>query len=179
MTRSLLAAMLAVLAIPPVSFAQVQRTARTTDAAAWFNEPCLPDSADSYFWTRYDLHGIRIRIPPEVRHVKAPDKDELHFRLGQATMRLRLQRDASRLFAEVYTPQQTRKHCWADLSGLLAEVISFGTGGAGSYGFAARWADADRGEWLTAIIAGSRAADVTLLRKTLFTIVFPDSRSGG
>jgi hypothetical protein len=149
-------------------------TPAPVDHGAWVNEPCLPDSVDSFFWTRYDLRGIRIRIPNGVKHVKNPSLDELHFRLGQATMRLRVHRDASQLFAEVYTPQNTRKHCWGDIGGLMSEAISLG--GGSWFGFAARWPDADRGEWLTAVIRGTRLSDVTSLRRTLFTIVFPDER---
>jgi hypothetical protein len=154
--------------------AQGAITPAPTDHGAWLQEPCLPDSVDSYFWTRYDLRGIRIRIPNGVKHVKQPKLDELHFRLGQATMRLRVHRDASQLFAATYTPQNTRKHCFGDIGGLMAEAISLG--GGTWFGFAARWPDADRGEWLAAIIRGTRLADVTSLRRTLFTIVFADER---
>lgn len=150
-----------------------QRSSDTT----WFEEPCLPDSADSFFWTRYDLHGVRIRIPPGARHVKYPSIDELHFRLGEATLRLRLHRDASALFARYYTPERKRRHCSGDIGGLLAEAISFGT--HPFYGFAARWPDADRGEWLAAVVQGSRLTEVTQLRRALFTIVFPDERRQG
>ena len=64
---------------------------------------------------------------------------------------------------------------WAgELGGLMAEVISLG--GGTWWGFAARWVDADRGEWLAVVISGSRFEDVTALRRTLFTIVFPGER---
>ena len=154
--------------------AQGAITPARDDDRAWLHEPCLPDSADSFFWTRYDLRGIRIRIPNGVKHITNPKLDELHFRLGQATMRLRVHRDASQLFAEVYTPQNTRKYCRGDIGGLTAEAISLG--GGSWFGFAARWADADRGEWLVAVIRGSRLADVTVLRRTLFTLLFPGER---
>jgi hypothetical protein len=154
--------------------AQGAITPARVDDSGWVHEPCLPDSVDSFFWTRYDLRGIRIRIPNGVKHIKNPSLDELHFRLGQATMRLRVHLDASRIFAEVYTPQNTRKHCFGDIGGLMAEAISLG--GGSWFGFAARWPDADRGEWLTAVIRGGRLAEVTLLRRTLFTLVFPDER---
>ena len=168
---------LAALVIPAFAArAQGAITPLPDNAGAWFAEPCRPDSADDFEWTRYDLHGIRIRVPRQVRHIKHPSVDELHFRLGQSTMRLRLHRDASQLFAAYYTPQRTRRHCSGDIGGLLAEAISFGAGGASDFGFAARWADADRGEWLTAIVHGRRIEEVTLLRRTLFTIVFPDER---
>ncbi|NUQ11375.1 MAG: hypothetical protein HUU26_03470 [Gemmatimonadaceae bacterium] len=144
------------------------------NANAWIEDPCLPDSTDDWGWTRYDLHGIRIRVPPGVRQVKYPSVDELRFRFGSASLRLRLHRNATSLFAEQYTPQRTRHHCWGDVGGLLAEAISLG--GGGWYGFAARWPDADRGEWLAAVITGTRVADVTWLRRSLFTIVFPDER---
>jgi len=173
---TLLAALVA--SVPPVLAAQSASESKRGDENAWFQSPCLPDSVDDFEWTRYDLHGIRIRVPREVRHIKMPSVDELHFRIGQASMKMRLHRDASQLFRAYYTPQRTRRHCSGDIGGSLAEVISFGSGGAGDWGFAALWADADRGEWLTAVIHGNRVSDVTLLRKTLFTIVFPGERSG-
>ena len=168
---------LAALAMTPLAIGgQGAITAAPNDAGAWFADPCRPDSADDFTWTRYDLHGIRIRVPREIRQVKQPSIDELHFRIGRSSMVLRLHRDASRLFAQVYSPERARRHCWGDVGGLLAEAISFGAGGANDYGFAARWPDADRGEWLTAIVHGRRLEEVTLLRRTLFTIVFPDER---
>lgn len=168
--RALCAAVLAMI-VPQV--AAPAQAATIIEDHAWFEEPCLPDTADSFFWTRYDLQGIRIRIPPGVRHVKVPSLDELHFRYGQAWMQLRMARDASKLFAAHYTPDLKRRHCSGDIGGLIAEVISLGPPG---YGFAARWPDADRGEWLAVVIQGSRLAEVTYLRRALFTIVFPDER---
>ena len=144
------------------------------DNNAWFQRPCLPDSVDTWGWTRYDLHGIRIRVPREARQVKVPNIDELHFRAGQASMRLQLARDASRLYAGYDRPDLVYRSCAGDIGGLLAEAFSFRVGTY--YGFAARWADADRGEWLTAIIQGRTPADVAFLRRTLYTIVFPDER---
>jgi hypothetical protein len=144
------------------------------DEESWFQQPCLGDSVDSFEWTRYDLHGIRIRIPRDARHVKYPNIDELHFALGQARMTLRLHHDASRLFANQYRPESTRRHCTGEMGGLMAEAISLG--GGSWHGFAARWADADRGEWLAVVISGTRFEDVTKLRRTLFTISFPGER---
>jgi hypothetical protein len=90
-------------------------------------------------------------------------------------MVMRLHRDASQLFARQWRPDLTRRYCAGDLSGLLAEAISMG--GGSWYGFAARWADADRGEWLAVVISGSRFEDVTALRWTVFTILFPGERT--
>jgi hypothetical protein len=145
------------------------------DPESWFQQPCLGDSIDSFEWTRYDLHGIRIRIPRDARHVKHPSLDELHFALGGARMIMRLHRDASQLFAQQWRPSLTRRYCAGELGGLLAEAISMG--GGTWYGFAARWADADRGEWLAVVISGSRYEDVTALRKTVFTLLFPGEQS--
>jgi hypothetical protein len=92
-------------------------TPARVDDSGWLHEPCLPDSVDSFFWTRDDRRGIRIRIPNGVKHVKHPGLDELHFRLGQATMRLRVHRDASQMFAQVYTPQNTRSIARATSAG--------------------------------------------------------------
>lgn len=147
------------------------------DRASWFQQPCLGDSVDSFEWTRYDLHGVRIRIPRQARHVKHPSIDELHFALGQARMSMRLHLDASQLFARQYRPEFTRRHCTGDLGGLMAEAISMG--GGSWYGFSALWADADRGEWLAVVISGPRYDDVTALRRTLLTISFPDERLPG
>ena len=161
--------------VPAMAHSQAA-TVQPPPSDDWFHEPCTGETVDHWGWTRFDLHGIRIRIPPDVRHVKYPNRDELHFRYHRATMQMRLHNDASRLFARHYTPQNTRKHCWADLSGGLAEVISLG--GGGWFGFAARWPDADRGEWLAVVISGTDLAQVTYLRRTLFTITFPGARGG-
>jgi hypothetical protein len=162
------------LALHTIRRAEEVQQGSVPDANAWMHSPCLGDSVDSFEWTRYDLHGIRIRVPREVKHVKVPNLDELHFRYRSATMRLRLHRDASQLFASYYTPQRTRRYCAGELSGLPADMISLG--GGADFGFAARWPDADRGEWLAAVITGNRLEDVTVLRRTLFTIVFPGAR---
>ena len=161
------------MAIAPVAL-RAQDALSPRDPESWFQHPCQIDSVDSFEWTRYDLHGIRIRIPRNVRHVKHPSIDELHFALGQARMTLRLHRDASQMFAQQYRPDLTRRQCAGDLGGLMAEAISMG--GGSWYGFAARWADADRGEWLAVVISGPRFDDVTTLRRTVFTIVFPGER---
>lgn len=161
------------MAIAPVAL-HAQEASSPRDPESWFQQPCLRDSVDSFEWTRYDLHGIRIRIPREARHVKHPSVDELHFALGQARMTLRLHRDASQMFARQYRPDFVRRQCTGELAGLLAEAISLG--GGTWWGFAARWADADRGEYLAVVLSGSRFEDVTALRRTLFTIVFPGER---
>jgi hypothetical protein len=141
----------------------------------WFYNPCLPDSVDTWGWTRYDLRGLRLRAPREVRQVKVPNIDELHFRVGQAHLRLRLHNDASRMFADVNVSNKAYRRCYAEISGQLAEAISFKPGQT-SYGFAALWPDAERGEWLAAVIQASRLEDATMLRRVLFTIIFPDKR---
>jgi hypothetical protein len=141
---------------------------------AWFYSPCLTDTVDSFDWTRFDLHGVRIRIPRDARQVKVPSPDELQFRYRSATLTMRLHRDASQLFMRYYTPSNTRKFCAGELAGLAAEMVSLY--GGTHFGFAARWPDADRGEWLTAVVTGGRLEDVTFLRRALFTITFPDAR---
>jgi len=143
--------------------------------SGWFYNPCLGDSVDTWGWTRYDLRGVRLRAPKEVHQVKVPSQDELHFKVGQAYLRLRLHNDASQVFADVNKPDKTYRHCYGDVSGQLAELISFKPGQT-SYGFAALWPDAEKGEWLAAVITGSRLEDATLLRRVLFTITFPDKR---
>ena len=141
---------------------------------AWFYSPCLGDSVDSFDWTRFDLHGIRIRIPRDARQVKEPSLDELQFRYGSATLKMRLHRDASQMFMRYHTPQNTRKFCSGEVAGRAAEMVSLYGGTA--FGFAARWPDADRSEWLTAVVTGGRLEDVTFLRRALFTITFPEAR---
>jgi hypothetical protein len=89
-------------------------------------------------------------------------------------MTMRLHRDASQLFMRYYTPANTRRFCAGELAGLAAEMVSLY--GGTHFGFAARWPDADRGEWLTAVVTGGRLEDVTFLRRALFTITFPDAR---
>lgn len=155
----------------------IQRTANVAEAPesnadAWFYSPCLGDSVDSFEWTRHDLRALRIRVPRDIRRVPYPSPDELHFQSGQATLRLRLHNDASQLFAQYYRPDITYRHCAGEIAGLPVEAISFRPG-ATSYGFAARWAGADRGEWLTAIIQGRSLEQVTALRRALFTLTFP------
>jgi hypothetical protein len=146
----------------------------------WYSNPCQHDSVDSFEWTRYDLRGIRIRIPRDIRHVPYPDLNELRFQKGPARMRLRLHNDASQLFTQYEKGERGVLFCATDIAGRLAEAIRFEgpptTGYARTVGFAARWPDADQGEWLTAVITATSMADATALRQTLFTIVFPDGR---
>lgn len=137
---------------------------------AWFYAPCLGDSVDSFEWTRYDLRALRIRVPRDIRRVPFPDPNELRFQKGRATLRLRLHNDASRLFMEYYTPDRTYRHCQGELNGRAVEAISFRFRG---YGFAARWPDADQGEWLTAVITAPTLAEAAALRRTLLTLRFP------
>jgi hypothetical protein len=158
----------------------IQRTENVADqtesnAGAWFHAPCESDSVDSFEWTRYDLHAVRIRVPREFRREPFPSPDELRFKSGQATLRLRLHNDASQLFAQYYRPDRTYRHCVGGIAGLAVEAISFRPAPTW-YGFAARWADADRGEWLTAVVQGRSLEEVTALRRTLFTLVFPGEK---
>ena len=144
---------------------------------AWYTYPCLPDSPDSFEWTRYDLRGIRIRVPPDIKHLPHPEPNELLFQKGPARMRLRLHNDASQLFAQYGQAERGVRVFTCELVGQLAEVMTFvgppTTGKAGTLGYAVRWPDADRGEWLTAVITATSMTDATALRRTLFTIVFP------
>ena len=145
------------------------------DRDGWFWNPCLGDSVDTWGWTRYDLRGVRLRLPPDVRQQKVPSMDELHFRVGQATMSLRLHNDASQVFARVNMPDKRFKQCWGEFAGQLAEAITFKPG-ATSYGFAVLWPDADHGEWLAAVIQGTTFEDANKLRRALFAIDFPGRR---
>ena len=144
---------------------------------AWYSYPCLPDSADSFEWTRYDLRGIRIRVPADIKRVPHPEPNELLFQKGRARMRLRLHNDASQLFAQYGQAERGVRVFTCELVGQLAEAMTFvgppTTGRAGTLGYAVRWPDADRGEWLTAVITATSMADATALRRTLFTIAFP------
>ena len=149
--------------------------APTGNPDAWFYAPCASDSVDSFEWTRYDLRAVRIRVPRDIRRIQVPELNELHFRKGRATMRLRLHNDASQLFAAYYKPERTYKYCQGEMSGLAVEAVSFREG-AGYYGFAARWADADRGEWLAAVVTAPSLAEATAMRRALFTLAFPGER---
>lgn len=173
-TRWLIGFLTAIVTTPVVTQAQGGTPPAQATRTAWYEEPCLPDSVDDFEWTRYDLHGIRIRVPREARSVPVPGGDELKFRKGQATMRLRLHRDAHGLFRDYRQPQFVHRYCTSDLGGVMAEAISFRQGFR--EGFAASWADAENGEYLTAVIVGSVTADVTFLRRALFTIQFPGER---
>lgn len=141
---------------------------------AWFQEPCLGDSSDTWGWTRYDLHGISIRVPRGARNIPVPGGDELKFASGRATLRLRLHRDAREMFRQINLTRSVQRRCMDSVGGILAEVISFGT--IMNPGFAANWADADRGEYLTAVVSGWSIEDVAFLRRALFTIHFPGER---
>lgn len=173
------AALFAVACVPsqgpsdPASLSADPQRANAADA--WFHSPCETDSVDSFEWTRYDLRAIRIRVPREFRHVPYPDLNELRFQKGRTTLRLRLHNDASRLFMEYRTPQRTHRYCQGEMSGLPIEAVSFGGVGL-YYGFAARWPDADQGEWLTAVVGSPILAEATTLRRALFTIQFPGER---
>lgn len=154
--------------------------ARSGEASAmpeWFDAPCLPDSVDDFGWTRHELHGISIRVPAAFRREAVPAADELHFRRGASTLRLLLRPDASRIFAG-YAESGARHHyCEGPIGGRLAEAVSFREGL--DYGFAARWADAARGEWLSAVIIARSSADATILRRALITLQFPGKRGAG
>jgi hypothetical protein len=138
----------------------------------WFYSPCLGDSVDTWGWTRYDLRGVRIWAPKEVRQVKVGDPNELQFRTGGGTLRLRLHNDANRAFADLGVPAQSPRRCNMEIAGRQAEVISYGIPGD-IFGFAVLWPDAERGEWLAAWLYAPKAEDATLLRRTLFTLSFP------
>jgi hypothetical protein len=171
-TRWLIGFLAAVVATPVVTQSQ-SAIASASGRTPWFDEPCLADSVDDFEWTRYDLHGVRIRVPREARPVPVPGGDELKFRKGQATLRLRLHRDAHGLFREFRRPEYVHRSCLGDIGGIMAEAISIRRRGEG---FAATWADAENGEYLTAVVEGSRLADVTFLRRSLFTLQFPGER---
>jgi hypothetical protein len=141
---------------------------------AWLYLPCAIDSVDSFTWTRYDLRAVRIRVPREIRRVPVPEVNELHFQKGRAKMRLRLHNDASQLFAAYYKPELTFKYCQGEMAGLPVEAISLRLGS--NYGFAVRWADADRGEWLSALVTAPTLAEATAMRRALFTLDFPGER---
>ena len=142
------------------------------NANAWFWNPCAGDSVDTWGWTRYDLRGVRLRAPKQVRQVQAPDKDELQFRANDGTLRLRLHNDANKVLADLSAPGQSPRRCNMEISGRPAEVISYGKPGD-VFGFAVLWPDAEKGEWLAAWLSASKIEDATLLRRVLFTIVFP------
>ena len=94
-----------------------------------------------------------------------------HFQKGRARMRLRLHNDASQLFAVYRQPTKAYKYCQGEMAGLAIEAVSFRDNG--NYGFAARWADADRGEWLAAVVTAPTIHEATALRRSLFTLTFP------
>lgn len=139
---------------------------------AWFHAPCDSDSVDSFEWTRYDLMELRIRVPRDIRRVAFPDVNELRFVKGRATLRLRLHNDASALLREIRDAGHTYRQCEGELAGHRVEAMSFREG-FGFYGFAARWPDASRGEWLAAVVQAPTLAEATALRRVLFTLTFP------
>ena len=161
-----------------LSLHTIQKTtmvaAQVPNADAWFYSPCLTDSVDSFEWTRYDLHGIRIRVARDIRRVPHPNIDELHFKRGRAELRLRLHNDASRMFAEVNKPDRRFRYSHCELAGRLVETMSLRQGAW--YGYAALWPDADRGEWLAAVVTAPTLAEATAMRRSLFTISFPEQR---
>jgi hypothetical protein len=157
-------------ALAPVATASIDARAQGSPSEGWFQAPCEADSVDSFEWTRHDLRALRIRVPRDVRRVPHPDLNELHFQKGRARLRLRVHNDANRLFAEYYTPEKTYRYCQGEMSGRAVEAISFRFRG---YGLAARWSDADQGEWLAAVITAPTVAEATALRRTLFTLTFP------
>jgi len=146
------------------------------NADAWFHAPCAGDSVDSFEWTRFDLRAVRIRVPRDIRRVEFPDPSELHFRKGRATLRLRLHNDASSLVSRYIESGSAYRTCQGEMAGLAVEALSFRESTRGSYGFAARWADADRGEWLGAVITAPTLAEATALRRALLTLQFPGTR---
>lgn len=148
--------------------------APTGNPDAWFYAPCASDSVDSFYWTRYDLRAVRIRVPRDIRRIAKPEVNELHFKKDRATMRLRLHNDASQLFSAYHRPEKTYKYCQGEIGGLAVEATSFRENG--NYGFAARWPDAERGESLVAVITAPTLVEATAMRRTLFTLTFPGER---
>lgn len=149
-------------------------SAATNTMPEWFNAPCLPDSVDDFGWARHELHGVTIRVPTQFQRELLPSRDELQFRRGASTLRLLLRPDASRIFAGYAESGARYRFCEGELAGRLAEAVTFREGL--DFGFAARWADAARGEWLSAVIVARTAADATLLRQALLTLQFPGKR---
>ena len=140
----------------------------------WFDAPCLPDSVDDFGWTRHELQGISLRVPAAFRREAVPSLDELHFRRGASTLRLLLRLDASRIYAGYAESGARHRYCEGAIGGQLAEAVTFREGL--NYGFAALWADATRGEWLSAVIIARTADDATILRQALLTLQFPGKR---
>lgn len=139
--------------------------------SSWFYNPCLGDSVDTWGWTRYDLRGVRIWAPREIRQVKTSTGDELNLSVGKATLRLRLHNDSTKVFAGLNLPQSSRNSCDASISDHPANAFSFRPT-ANTFGLAVRWPDADSGDWLEAVIQSSNLDDAAKLRRTLFTITF-------
>jgi hypothetical protein len=170
-----LACAAALLAAPRALGAQGAIIERpSTGTTEWFEAPCLTDSVDAGAWPLYEVRGVRLRVAPAFVRTKVPVADELHFRQGRARLVLRVRRDASALFKEYYRPELTYRYCEGEIGGFLAEVISFRQGS--SYGFAARWPDADRGDWLAAVLTAPTLEQATALRRVLFTLEFPGER---
>jgi hypothetical protein len=145
-------------------------------ATEWFMSPCTVDAVNANGWPEYELRGIRISVPAAYRLQKIPNRDELHFRGGQATLRLQVRLDANALFNQYSGPELRVRHCEGPLGGHIAEAVSF-RAGLGWYGFVARWPDASGDEWLVAVVMARTLADATALRQTLFTLTFPGEKT--
>ena len=155
----------------PGAPASTRGSATASATPEWFGAPCLPDSVDDFGWALHELHGISLRVPAVFRREAVPSVDELHFRRGGSTLSLLLRPDASRIFAGYFESGTRHRYCEGEIAGRLAEAVSFRDGL--DYGFAVRWPDAARGEWLSAVVTARTAADATLLRQALLTLQFP------
>ena len=170
-TRRLSDAIALRAALHTIRRASDEATASSGNPDGWLYSPCATDSVDDFTWTRYDLRAVRIRVPRDIRRVPVPEVNELHFQKGRAKMRLRLHNDASQLFAQYYKPEMAFKYCQGEMRGLPVEAVSLRLGT--NYGFAARWPDADRGEWLSVVVTAPTLAEATALRRSLLTLTFP------
>ena len=149
---------------------------------AWVGSVCTPVSPDFSSWTRRQVGGVTIGIPPGYTPlqdaltnigIQGPARRaNMFFAIYQAP-------EARQTYDSYYfRARQKRNACRANLSGYPADVIGFYD--RGQYGLIARWAAGwggeDAGKVLIATITSPRVEEAIELRAVLHTMRPVDSR---
>jgi hypothetical protein len=138
---------------------------------AWWEDPCIAiEPTGEPTGTRVALDALSFLAPPGLR-VSSRQMFEIELRDGQARVRMRLAPDGSALYREYDLVGLRYRYCQDEVAGRMAEAFSFRQGWL--HGFAARWPDVYRDEWLSIVILSPTREKTGQLRRLLSTIEFP------
>ena len=149
---------------------------------AWVASVCTPASPDFSSWTRRQVGGVTIAIPPSYTPLQGPPTNILiqgPARRSSGGLAVYEASEARRMYdSYFFRARQKRNACRANLSGYPADVI--GSYDRGQYGLFARWevtwGGKDAGKFLIATIISPRVEEAIELRAVLHTMrpVGPD-----